>query len=286
MSWKTVQLPKNRLISTLRMKNFDTCFAYMYGKGPIYYTSNRWTSYDSTSTLFDPVSDTERVRNLAEAIWINENEIVAYGGVQYSRPDQHPDYENHPYIMRSSDAGQTWAEIYDKDSYSEWIIDMSILPSGVGLAAGRGHGIMRTADGGKTWSNDSLVSDIGFINISQAELLDERTALLNLSAFGTGKIVRATISNLTVEGLREKILYSTKIYPNPATNRLTVKKKYWSDKGYSVIDVLGHEVMKGNLNYGASTTSLDCTHLVAGSYTLMVQFEEGSVAAGHFVIMK
>ena len=63
------------------------------------------------------------------------------------------------------------------------------------------------------------------------------------------------------------------VYPNPATNRITIKTKQFKEKEIRITDVLGNLIQQSMLNSHQST--IDISNLAKGIYFIELQTEKG-----------
>jgi hypothetical protein len=287
LSWDTIPGLPFAFITSVKMFDEKSAALYLNGVGPIYFTHDNWNTIDSLPPLWNwDKEPSDRLRSISQLAWLDELHVIGYGGAQYRKPDSDPKYEDHPYIMRSMDGGRSWVESYDQLSR---IIDLeahSVLPSGQGIAAGVGAGLLMTTDAGATWTEDTLIASAGFTEISDVAMLDESTALLDLSVSNFGKIFRMTLDHSSVAALPRKVLHGTHIYPNPSEGWITIEKWYNEQENAQVVDALGRIVLSVNLADGASKTRTDCSALSDGTYTIMVKLNGLNLPAEHFVLMR
>ncbi|GDX51031.1 hypothetical protein LBMAG27_00780 [Bacteroidota bacterium] len=84
--------------------------------------------------------------------------------------------------------------------------------------------------------------------------------------------VIAGVSNLSGENRQ------IKIYPNPASEKLTISSKQ-SEEKIVVMDITGRMVFQASTN----TPEIDVSSLASGMYLLRVEFRNGDIAVGKFV---
>lgn len=286
-TWDTIPDFPFVLFRSVRMFSPDTMAIHQHSAG-IYYTTDRWQTRDSLPSVVDPWEDSTSIRLISGIRWIDKQRLIATGKIHYPRPpEEHPPYVEHPYIMTSNDGGRSWTERYKEASYLYGIGSViSLLQSGYGLAGGRGRGFLRTTDHGVTWSDDTIATDIDFFGSRDVAMLNDHTALANLTLTSTGTIARITYSPASVDGFIEKVRYGTRIHPNPSTGVVSINKWYDSERGITIVDMLGRPVYSGMLEPGPGSTTLDLSALPAGLYSLVVNFGDRALPAGRFLMLK
>jgi len=79
-----------------------------------------------------------------------------------------------------------------------------------------------------------------------------------------------------------EIVSTLKIYPNPATNKVTLERNDLQKSTLEVIDITGKEVMKQSLNSSSNTVNME--KLPSGTYLFKVFSDEG--VSSHKIIKK
>lgn len=120
---------------------------------------------------------------------------------------------------------------------------------------------------------DGMGNDMGGVvtgdvtNPVYNEYIDENELTNNLDAMPTANTVyRFTVNSLAVQD-QEKVTFS--MFPNPTTNVLNLTFAEEVNKPYSVYDLLGREVLKGDIN-SVNQSQINVSTLQNGTYILRI----------------
>lgn len=282
-SWSPINVLPIRFFTSIKKFDEQTSAAFAHGIGPIFYTNDGWQTVDSLPRLWDPLLESaERLRTIGRVHWLNKDTIVGIGSIWYKNDDRGRPFEPRPYIMQSLDGGASWRETFDRSSNMDDVWTGSFLQSGSGIVVGEENSILRTSDHGSTWREDTLRTEVPFIEISDVALLEPGVALIDLSIFNWGKIFRYSFETSSVESLSTKILRSTKIYPNPAEESFAISNAF-ALENLEIYDALGRVHYSLNRLSGVRDSVVDCSFLPPGVYTLMATHKGVKFHVGNLV---
>ncbi|MBL7914425.1 MAG: T9SS type A sorting domain-containing protein, partial [Bacteroidia bacterium] len=146
--------------------------------------------------------------------------------------------------------------------------------SGSNLFVTSDYGVFVTSDFGQNWVaiNDGLKN----INTSSISVLNDT---LYVGTYGNGVWMRSIADiHVYVQEFQQSDR-SIKVYPNPASDLIYVSSSS-KDAKFIIIDLVGKEVLSGNLN---SSNEINVSGLASGSYLVVFQLEN-SVQATKLLI--
>ncbi len=118
--------------------------------------------------------------------------------------------------------------------------------------------IMKTTDGGVTWGSPSIQGTV------------EITGTPDNSSISFPRQTITSISQLPT--LQDKI--SLEVFPNPTNTITNLIVEDFQDKVYSIMNIMGQEVMQGQLQ--SNQTTLDLTALTTkGTYLILIKEKQG-----------
>ena len=257
------------------------------GVGPLYKTADGWNSFDTSGWLFDPrVQHPDSLRSIHRVHWIDRDTMLAIGNAHDKRLLSDPPYVNYPFLMRSTDRGKTWYKVFERETYITNVRSFSFLSTGFGIAVGDGRGFIATTDFGATWLGDTITEDIPYAEISDVTLLNSSTALMDFSVSNFGRIYRVSLEKLSVETPWSKVQSGTRIFPNPSRGAISLQKWYTYEDDVRIIDIFGRVMMTTRITREPGTSTIDCSSLPNGTYTVLLKREGSDLPVGRFVLMK
>ncbi len=240
-----------------------------YYAGPLYTTFDGFKTVD-TSWLY-PMADT--IHGITDCNFGPGENMVAYGVLSVNRKN------NYSELTRSPDGGKNWTEILLSDSAVPYLTVMSSLEENPVFVGGMGRAkILRSDDHGLTWRPDTTI----FVNDTGTYALTSNSYVRSVAVTHSGHpvacfsgwlngsdgmLMRGEFAPMSVEAY-ERIVYNTYLYPNPATQKVTVTSIDQS-RPVHIIDVLGREVLRGELDSRGQAT-FDVSSLPRGIYAVML----------------
>lgn len=258
---------------------------FKYGHGPVYSTTNNWKTMDSSSVIFDSVSDPEYKYVFTHCNFsITGDTMIAYG--VHWPPDgvQSP---QGPAMARSIDAGAHWQLInlplnrYVQTTTMTPIFMDTILASGDNL-----NSIYFSTDRGATWRIDTVLLDTSYQpSVAKALTMtgDGHPIAIfsnNPLVLGNSILARGELSKSHIERY-ERIVYNTHITPNPVSKKLNISTIEYLRPVY-IFDVLGREALRGKTDDQGIAT-FDVSRLPIGMFTLIINHDGNMITVGKFM---
>jgi photosystem II stability/assembly factor-like uncharacterized protein len=183
-------------------------------------------------------------------------------------------------IQKTNDGGKTWISIFEDSIYNyTGVLDFAVYDSLNICAFGWYGNILRTKDGGATWSIDTSMKSIDFNGCSHVygKYLSNKRLLITIS---DGKIFLYDDDGFP----DEKVLYSVYqdksfIYPNPVYSlcNINVTLSEACLLKFDIIDIFGQSILSINkysniefVNAGEYKKSIDLSGLATGIYYLII----------------
>jgi hypothetical protein len=151
------------------------------------------------------------------------------------------------------------------------LYDVKFVNQNTGFAVGDGElyygntAIIKTEDGGNTWTSPDVLSSCG---LSSVRFSDNNNGFI---VGNNGSILYTKNGGGFPVGIKtySETSKSTKIYPNPASGNITVQTSEISSRGHlSILNVNGQELLKQTIN--EFKTVVDITNLNSGIYFVKV----------------
>ncbi len=90
--------------------------------------------------------------------------------------------------------------------------------------------------------------------------------IMMTTTLGAATVARTFTLTVLALGVNENIKISTIIFPNPATNQITIKGEFDADESISVFNLLGQKVLENAINSNEETINI--SKLATGVYTI------------------
>jgi photosystem II stability/assembly factor-like uncharacterized protein len=136
------------------------------------------------------------------------------------------------YILKTMNGGDNWTSVSD-DTW--WLWDIAFKNENTGYVVGNSI-ILETTDGGLTWqssSNNEMLTAICFSN-----------NVGYISTYSSKILKNTTVSGYEFMGTNN----STKVYPNPVANELSIELDRITDNTvFEILNTFGQVVLKGTL---------------------------------------
>lgn len=180
-------------------------------------------------------------------------------------------------ILKTTDGGTTWDEIYDEPSH--WLASIYFTDASTGYAVGDSGTILKTTNGGTNWITQNTGSlkylrSVYFTNADTGYVVGD-----------SGTIFITTDGGGYTTGINEKPSSSKclKIYPNPASEKITVEASELMGKingSFSIFGMDGHAIVRQELK--RSKKDINVSALPQGLY--FIQLTSGKeTASGKFI---
>ncbi|HYM20176.1 MAG TPA: T9SS type A sorting domain-containing protein [Candidatus Kapabacteria bacterium] len=261
---------------------------YKYGHGPIYTTRDNFKTIDSSKEIFDSITDHGYHYLLMNCTYTAGDTILAYG--KFWPKDTVDPFGGYGMIMRTTNGGNSWEKPFIYPTIKIGQVDQTTtLDRDTIYAAGlENYNFLRSTDRGATWQCDTILMDTSY----------NPYTCWGLTITGDGHPV-ASFSYIPIQyssvltrgefvkshvDVIEKIVYNTRIYPNPTSGKVNISSIVGSDP-YRLVDIFGREVMSGKLS-DQGTTTLDVSSLSQGMYELILYHFDLRFSAGKIVVMK
>jgi photosystem II stability/assembly factor-like uncharacterized protein len=184
-------------------------------------------------------------------------------------------WEGSAQIIRTNDGGLSWSnKIF---SYNHTLRSIHFPDNNTGYVAGDLGYILKTIDGGDNWINqDSEITDdlnsVFFINAETGYAVGDMGKILGTTN-GGGPPVEVNEKSTSLNSLR--------IYPNPASEKITIETPEISHQSYlSIYNLSGQELLKQTIS--ETKTTIDINNLNPGLYIIKVM-DERSVRVGKII---
>jgi photosystem II stability/assembly factor-like uncharacterized protein len=252
-----------------------------YAFGPVYRTNDGWVTWDSGSIFPDTISQ-NIYRAVTRAHYFDKQNLLAYGahyvdGGSVSLGNQ--------YITKSTDGGNTWVDIYDNRKYMSNALFSMSFNGDRGVACGIGQGILHTTDKGVTWIEDTIVaSSYGFDLKSSSFPIGDDVFFVG-STLLIGGVLKLHFPSLLQTESYEEVVYGTHLYPNPASETVTIRTTYSDAKEIYLFDALGRKVMTIPCE-GKEEVVVSCNDLPTGIYRTVISWRNRSIPGKQLVIMR
>lgn len=278
VTWQTRTPIGNLASSACWMRNAN---AYTLGGSEIYNTLNNGSNWDSFDSL-----------NITAFYFPSDNIGYAIG----------------QRIYKTVDGGMNWNEITEPQQNQNYK-QIQFLTDDIGFVSSTNAGVFKTVDGGMSWTSFTnitgsikflFLSELSIFNIQGGNLVlytndggvtwdnlaENNTVSTNLSnaSILDGKIIgignNSDIYSLSIPtfssllSIEEKTEDKFIIYPNPASEVITIKNKASNIiSDLELVTINGESVFKKeNTNYAAELT-LNISNLKAGIYFLKINFK-------------
>ena len=278
--------------ANIHFGNFFSCHsfgegkfsAFAYGNGPVYITRNWWTTIDSGALIPDFVGDSQDIPVCTQCRFYGADTILAVGALLHLKDSVI--IGRWSYIIRSTNAGQTWqAPIIDSnypvlDCISPIYHDTLIAGSVIGY--GR---MLLSTDAGNSWKIDSLLFNASeppaCLNAVEFTSDGIPIGMLGQAEFQNSFLARGLSEPAHVEAY-ERIIAQTHIFPNPASSVVNIAS---IDNGrtFHILDILGREVMRGIIPLKGPLT-LNVSALPSGIYIVMLDHDGKTLPVGKMVL--
>jgi photosystem II stability/assembly factor-like uncharacterized protein len=289
VTWTNHTIPGNNFYSCRSFGHGKFRF-FEYGHGPIFTTVDNFATLDTSSLIFDQSTDPKYRHLLMRCTYTDGDTILAYGKFWSSVSDTVGLYDGFGMIMRTINGGKSWEKpfIWPTEVISQ-VDKTTPLERDTIFAAGQSNSYyLISTDRGASWQADTVLVDTSY----------QPYECFGLSITGDGHPVASwsytpvQYSSLLTRGefgkshveVLEKIIYYTRVYPNPASNSIKISSIDRNDP-YWVIDIFGRELLSGKLS-DQGTTSVDISSLPQGLYQLIFKHYGTSFAVGNIIVMK
>ncbi len=187
---------------------------------------------------------------------------------------------NNPKILRTQDKGATWEDLSgfnlsdDSNNGFPDVATFTVLafPDGQTIWAGTEIGLVESTDNGKTWqfADNGLPS----VMIWDLKLTDgEVVVATHGRGIWTVDVNQFYENQLVLSTSEPRVEFSA--YPNPATDRITVKGAFDNSTTISLIDIQGKTLLKQQVLDGSKHIHLDVKQFPKGNYILSVRSKKG-----------
>jgi hypothetical protein len=252
--------------------------------GPLYFTSDAWKTVDSTNKIFDFEQELARGRriDITGARFAGSDTVIASG---VYATDSTPMCT---ILYRTTNRGLSWHEITDLPSTGHGLRSMTSIQCDTIVASSPSfNNLLLSTDRGITWRLDTIIMKQVFLCVVAPGLVrfadGSLLAALSMSdaLFGAVRIYRRPASQSQVESY-ERIIYGTKIYPNPATVSVTVESNDPSHD-ISLEDILGREVQRQRMGADGKGSFM-VSDLPRGVYQLRIHHDGKLLPVGRVVL--
>ncbi len=182
-------------------------------------------------------------------------------------------------VAVTTDSGTKW-QTFPVDTAGEYERVTVLVTDGKNLFAGTGNGVLVSQDSGRSWRNGG---EQGLPSNAILTLGVFDTLLFTQVQGSRGQLYTAVIpiSELTKPDSPASVVQlqtsdSLSIYPNPASDVVTITSGSTSIYSVSVLNVLGESVSDES-NLRESDITLDLSKLPSGTYFLQIQTTNGIV---------
>ena len=86
------------------------------------------------------------------------------------------------------------------------------------------------------------------------------------ATLGAAQVIRTFTLTITSLGVNENIKINTVIYPNPASNQITIKGEFDTNENVTIFNLLGQKVLESAINSNEETINI--SKLATGVYTI------------------
>ncbi len=248
--------------------------------GPMYRTMDRWVTWDSGSKIPDTISQ-NIYRAVTRAHYFDSQNLLAYGAHYV---DGSSINLGNQFITKSSDGGDTWVDIYDRREYMSGALFSMSFNGNRGVASGVGPGILYTTDRGVTWVADTIITPIYGFNLMSSSF-PEGDDVYFVGNFLIGGVFKLHFPSLLKTEAYEEVVYGTHLYPNPASESVTIRTTYSDAKEIYLFDALGRKVMTIPCE-GKEEVVVSCNDLPTGIYKTVIFWKNRSIPGKQLVIMR
>lgn len=249
-NWTPVFYSSEYVLNSVYFINANTGYA-VGGSGTILQTSDGGTTW-----MADIVTGTNK--ELESVYFPDENTGYAVG--------------NYGTIVKTSDAGNTWTAL---SSGTPQLLRSVFFPdANTGYAVGNYGNILKTIDGGTTWitlssGNPYPLYAVYFTDVNTGYAVGEHGTILKTSNGGTNNI----------EETKAKSTFY--FYPNPATDKITIKaSSIPTHTKLSIVNPSGQQLITRQIT--ESKNIIDISNLPSGVYFVRVTSDK-TVEVGKFV---
>ncbi|MEI8135227.1 MAG: T9SS type A sorting domain-containing protein [bacterium] len=259
---------------------------FKYPFGPFYTTTNNFKTVDSTAMIVDSLQDSLWSHRLnTKCTFGNGDTILAYG--KYWINDL---WLGNGSIQRSIDGGQSWEEpvTFPTDRITQIDYTTSLDRDTI-FAAGlySNNYLLLSTDKGRSWTADTIITNTDFIYhpcFGLAMPADGHPiAIFSVTTYvSRSSLTKESSSKLGLIGYPAKIAYYTSIYPNPATNMVTIESIAESYP-MMIVDMLGRIVYQSTIPN--EKMQINTSHFPSGIYNVIINFKGTNFSAGKFIIL-
>lgn len=264
---------------------------YRYGRGPIYTTTNNFQTIDSLSYLLqiDSVKDPKNRFVFARCIFSGNDTIIAHGS--YWPSDTVDFWASYAAIIRSTDGGKSWEQpwVFPTQQFARISYVSAIDRDTIFATGGSNSHYLVSTDRGGTWTVDTIITDTNYQS-HETYGIELSPNGHPIAIFGFGLIPYSSILwrgeyiTSSIEGI-ERIMYETRMYPNPTTGIVNIESIVRSKAPITVIDILGREVEKSRLS-DEGKLHLDLSHLSNGLYNIVLEYYGKVFIVGKVAVAK
>ncbi len=260
---------------------------FKYKAGPFYTTYDNFRTVDSTKPMFDSlVTPRWYAYLITNCTFGGGDTILGYG--TFFQKDTIPAFGGYGLIMRSVDGGSHWEKPYTFPTEFFSQIDYTTqLDRDTVIAIGMSNpNILLSTDRGYSWKVDSLLMDTSYYTSTAGGISmagdGHPIAILSPGQGNQSILLRGEWAKLHVDYI-ERIIYFTKIYPNPASGVVNITSIDVS-KPIHIMDIFGNEVMHGILSDQGKLT-LDVSKLSKGVYDVLIDHYDKRFAVGKIAVI-
>lgn len=257
-----------------------------YGQGPVYKTSNDWTTVDSTPLII-PLSDMTHVPGNFN--FKGQDTIVGFGATGNNLDNQSV------FITHSTDGGMTWdSAIVARDTLVMGSMSMSSLDRDIVFLGcqtsnqvGYSDRIGVSNDHGITWHIDTLALDTNYLasTIPSIAVTSNNEAI---AAFGFGGAIS---QGLLARGVPETSSvsqsnnenYTRFLYPNPAVGSFNIDSVK-AFRPVHILDVLGREIYQG-MTSANGTLTVNVSNFPRGMYLVLLDWHGLLLSIGNLLLI-
>ncbi len=258
---------------------------FKYDNGQMYTTLDNFKTIDITKPVFDSLND-PRHNILIGCTFGGGDTVLAFG--EHLRDDTIRQFGGYELIMRSIDGGVHWVKPFIFFSGVFGVVRYTTsMDRDTVIAIGEEYNkFFLSTDRGATWNMDTLILDTNYNQRRSFGLSmtgdGHPLAILTSSPGQAGQaiLVRGSWEKLNVI---DKITYNTRIYPNPASETVTIVSVDVS-RPIHIIDLLGREVMHGILSEQGKFT-VDVSKILPGVYEVLLDDLGRRFAVGKVVVI-